>query len=122
MVLDDPDPDTWSCGSFFTNPIVPAAIADEVAERAGEAPPRFPAPDGLVKLPAAWLIERAGFGKGYGLPGPAALSTKHPLAITNRGGATGGQIVEIAREVRDGVQQKFGVTLVNEPVLVGLEL
>lgn len=122
MVLDDPDADTWSCGSFFTNPIVTTAVADEVAQRAGEAPPRFAAPDGLVKLPAAWLIERAGFGKGYGMPGPAALSTKHPLAITNRGGATGEQIVALAREVRDGVQDRFGVTLVNEPVLVGLQL
>ena len=75
-----------------------------------------------MKLPAAWLIERAGFGKGYGLPGPAALSTKHPLAITNRGDATGEQIVALAREVRDGVQQKFDVRLVNEPVLVGLDL
>ena len=122
MVLEAADKDTWSCGSFFTNPVVAPAVADQVAERAGKAPPRFPASDGQVKLPAAWLIERAGFGKGYGLPGPAALSTKHPLAITNRGDATGEQIVALAREVRDGVQQKFDVRLVNEPVLVGLDL
>jgi len=88
--------------------------------------PRWPASsvagDPLVKLSAAWLIERAGYGKGYGMPGPAALSTRHTLAVTNRGGATAAQLVALAREVRDGVQQAFGVTLVNEPVLVGLAL
>ena len=88
--------------------------------------PRWPASavagDPLVKLSAAWLIERAGYGKGYGMPGPAALSTRHTLAVTNRGGATAAQLVSLAREVRDGVQRAFGVTLVNEPVLVGLTL
>lgn len=122
MVLDERDPDTWSCGSFFTNPVLTEPQLAAVEHAADTPPPRFAAPDGLVKVPAAWLIEQAGFGKGYGLPGPAALSTKHPLAITNRGGATGEQIVALAREVRDGVRDKFGVTLVNEPVLVGLTL
>jgi len=84
--------------------------------------PRFEAPDGQVKTSAAWLIERAGFGKGYGIPGPAALSTKHTLAITNRGPATAADVVALAGEIRDGVQDAFGVSLVNEPVLVGLSL
>lgn len=77
---------------------------------------------GGVKTSAAWLIERAGFGKGFGMPGPAALSTKHTLAVTNRGSATAAEIVALARTVRDGVQDAFGVALVNEPVLVGLSL
>ncbi len=84
-------------------------------------PPAFPGEEG-VKTSAAWLIERAGFTKGYGLPGPAALSTKHTLALTNRGGASAADLVALARQVRDGVRDRFGVTLVNEPVLVGLSL
>ena len=84
--------------------------------------PRFDTPDGLVKTSAAWLIDRAGFGKGYGIPGPAALSTKHTLAVTNRGSATAADVVALAREIRDGVRDVFGVNLVNEPVLVGLSL
>ena len=116
MVLDDPDPDTWSAGSFFTNPVLPEG-AD-----LPEGAPRFPAPDGAVKTSAAWLIEHAGFGKGFGLPGPASLSTKHTLALTNRGDATAADLVALARVVRDGVRDRFGITLENEPVLVGLEL
>ena len=81
--------------------------------------PRYPDAEGHVKTSAAWLIERAGFGKGFGMPGPAALSTKHTLAVTNRGGATASDVVALARSVRDGVEEAFGVTLVNEPVLVG---
>jgi UDP-N-acetylmuramate dehydrogenase len=129
MVLDERDPDTWSCGSFFTNPVLSmqayAELADRAASRLGHGsppPPRFDAPDGRVKTSAAWLIDGAGFGTGYGLPGPAALSTKHPLAITNRGSATAADVVARAREVRDGVEAAFGVRLVNEPVLVGLSL
>ncbi|WP_336920694.1 UDP-N-acetylmuramate dehydrogenase [Aquipuribacter sp. SD81] len=126
MVLDSPDapdPDTWSVGSFFTNPVVPehaltAALADA---------PRWPAgEDGdgraLVKLPAAWLIEHAGIGRGHGLPGPAAVSTKHTLALTNRGGARAADVVALAREVRDAVVTAFGVVLVPEPRLVGVSL
>jgi UDP-N-acetylmuramate dehydrogenase len=126
MVLDPDDHDTWSCGSFFTNPIMSVEAFDAFAERAAERlgleapqPPRFPEPDGRVKTSAAWLIEKAGFGKGYGLPAPAALSTKHTLAITNRGGATAADVAALARQIRDGVRDAFGVTLVNEPVFVG---
>lgn len=116
MVLDAADPDTRSAGSFFTNPVLPADA--ELPEDA----PRYPAGDGLVKTSAAWLIEQAGFGKGYGLPGPAALSTKHTLALTNRGGANAGDLLALARTVRDGVAQRFGIALEPEPVLVGTAL
>lgn len=127
MVLDEADHDTWSCGSFFTNPILTEAEHDALVARAAErlgadgpTPPRFPAGrEGMVKTSAAWLIDKAGFGKGYAMPGPAALSTKHTLAITNRGTATAADVAALAREVRDGVQAAFGVTLVNEPVFVG---
>lgn len=126
MVLDEADHDTWSCGSFFTNPVLSAeqfaALEERVAQRLGPhapAPPRFADPDGNVKTSAAWLIERAGFGKGHGLPGPAALSTKHTLAVTNRGGARAADVLALAREVREGVRAAFGVELVNEPVLLG---
>jgi UDP-N-acetylmuramate dehydrogenase len=131
MVLDAADHDTWSCGSFFTNPILStgsyAALQDRVQARLGSNDgharlPRFDAPDGQVKTSAAWLIDRAGFGKGYRMPGPAALSTKHPLAVTNRGSATAADVVALAREIRDGVRDAFGVSLVNEPILVGTSL
>jgi len=114
MVLDPDDHDTWSAGSFFTNPVVSAQVLPEGA-------PAWPQPYGQVKTSAAWLIERAGFGKGYG-DGPARLSTKHTLALTNRGEATTADLLALAREIRDGVEQRFGIRLVNEPVLVGCEL
>jgi len=129
MVLDPTDHDTWSCGSFFTNPVMSARSYDGLQVRARTRlgavegtveVPRFDAPDGQVKTSAAWLIEKAGFAKGYGMPGPAALSTKHTLAVTNRGSATAADVVALAGEIRDGVLDAFGVTLVNEPVLVGL--
>jgi len=116
MVLDADDHDTWSAGSFFTNPVL--AEADVPA-----GAPRFPAGPGLAKVPAAWLIERAGFRRGH--PGPggrAALSSKHVLALTNRGTATAADLLALAREVRDGVREAFGVTLVAEPVLVACAL
>ncbi|AWB83272.1 UDP-N-acetylmuramate dehydrogenase [Corynebacterium liangguodongii] len=124
MVLDAADHDTWSAGSFFTNPVVPPEAADRVADLVGEeGMPRYPQPDGRVKLSAAWLIERAGFPRGYpGEGAPARLSTKHTLALTNRGGARAADIVELAREVRGGVAKKFGVTLEPEPVWVGVEI
>ncbi len=120
MVLDPADHDTWSAGSFFTNPILSA-------EQSGDLPmdaPRFDLPDGRVKTSAAWLISRAGFPRGYAVrPGaPASLSTKHSLALTNRGGATAHDLLELARAVRAGVARRFGIVLVNEPVLVGCAL
>ncbi|MDA0636326.1 UDP-N-acetylmuramate dehydrogenase [Nonomuraea sp. MCN248] len=121
MVLDPRDPDTRSAGSFFTNPVL---TAEEAAELAAHAPghPRWELPDGLVKVPAAWLIEQAGFPKGYAR-GPVRISTKHTLALTNPEGAgTTADLLALAREVRDGVREKFGVTLVNEPVMVGCAL
>ncbi|CAM3631785.1 UDP-N-acetylmuramate dehydrogenase [Tsukamurella ocularis] len=126
MVLDPADHDTWSVGSFFTNPVVPAATAAatvrRIEEATGESTPQYPAPDG-VKLSAGWLIERAGFHKGYdgGRPG-VSLSTKHTLALTNRGTGTTAELLGLAGEVRDGVFARFGVELRPEPVLVGAEL
>lgn len=120
MVLDPADADTFSAGSFFTNPIVPADLA---AGLPGEAP-RFEAGPGAVKLSAAWLIENAGCPKGFAVAADAraSLSTKHTLALTNRGGATAGDVIELAREVRGRVHRAFGVELEPEPVLVGVSL
>ena len=131
MVLDAADPDTRSAGSFFTNPVLDLARFADL-ERAvagtrgpGVAMPRFPAGPGQVKVPAAWLIERAGFGKGYA-PGPdgqgARISAKHTLALVNPGGATTASLLALAREIADGVRKVFGVDLAPEPVLVGAAL
>jgi UDP-N-acetylmuramate dehydrogenase len=117
MVLDADDPDTCSAGSFFTNP----RLSVEEAETLPADAPRWPEADGRVKTSAAWLIEHAGFGRGYG-EGPVRLSTKHTLALTNRGSARTVDLLALAREIRDGVRAKFGVELVNEPVLVGATL
>ncbi|HEX4701552.1 MAG TPA: UDP-N-acetylmuramate dehydrogenase [Pseudonocardiaceae bacterium] len=125
MVLDPADHDTWSVGSFFTNPVLAdaalPAVLDRVHARFGAdvVLPTYPAGVGRTKLSAAWLIERAGFGVGY--PGPGgrvALSGKHTLALTNRGTACTADLLALAREVRDGVAAAFGVTLLPEPVLV----
>ena len=119
MVLDEADHDTWSAGSFFTNPIVSAAEVSRLPDGA----PRWPCPDGRIKTSAAWLIERAGFTRGHlGPGGRVALSGKHTLALTNRGDATTADLLTLARDVRDGVRAAFGVELVNEPVLVGCSL
>lgn len=119
MVLDASDHDTWSAGSFFTNPILDAEAAAALPADA----PRWEQPDGRVKFSAAWLIEHSGFGKGHGLgTGQVSLSTKHTLALTNRGGASTEDLLALAREVRDGVVAAYGVELVNEPVLVGCAL
>lgn len=118
MVLDPDDRDTWSAGSFFMNPIVDAEIADRLPEEA----PRFAQPDGRVKTSAAWLIDQTGFAKGYPGSGVARLSSKHVLALTNHDGASAADIVELARTVRGGVDQRFGIRLEPEPVLVGLEI
>ncbi|HVW43484.1 MAG TPA: UDP-N-acetylmuramate dehydrogenase [Amycolatopsis sp.] len=126
MVLDPADHDTWSAGSFFTNPIVPEAdlpgVLARIAETVDAPVPQYPS-DGGVKLSAAWLIERAGFGKGH--PGPqghVSLSRKHTLALTNRGGATTAELLTLARQVRDGVRARFGVTLQPEPLLINCAL
>ncbi|WP_283139056.1 UDP-N-acetylmuramate dehydrogenase [Rhizohabitans arisaemae] len=120
MVLDETDPDTRSVGSFFTNPVLTPPQAAELELRAPGFP-RWPAGEG-VKVPAAWLIEQAGYPKGYSR-GRARISGKHPLALTNpHGEATAAELLELAREVRDGVAEKFGVRLINEPVLIGMEL
>ena len=117
MVLDDTDPDTWSAGSFFTNPVLPRAQSAELPAGA----PRWAQGEGKVKTSAAWLIEQAGFTRGYG-GDRVSLSTKHPLALTNRGGGTTTELLDLAREVRDAVRDRFGIVLVNEPVLVGCSL
>jgi UDP-N-acetylmuramate dehydrogenase len=121
MVIDPDDPDSVSAGSFFTNPVLSVAAFSELEERAGEAPPRFPQADGRVKTSAAWLIERAGFARGHGDPSTIAISGKHTLALTNRGAGTSAQLVALAREIAGGVRERFGVELVPEPVLAGLE-
>ena len=130
MVLDDDDNDTWSAGSFFTNPVIRDEVLPEVrnrvAKKLGDAPagqmPAFAAPGG-TKLSAGWLIERAGFGKGYpSSSSPARLSTKHTLALTNRGAATADDVIALARDVRDGVREAFGVELHPEPVWIGCSI
>jgi UDP-N-acetylmuramate dehydrogenase len=122
MVLDDSDPDTRSAGSFFTNPVLSAAEFAGLQARVTGSVPHWPAEDGLVKVSAAWLIEHAGFGKGFGRPGGARISTKHALALTNPGEGSTASLMGLARQVRDGVLAAFGVRLVNEPVLVGTSL
>ena len=129
MVIDPADPNHRSVGSFFMNPVVGPARAEQIEaglRRDGTlAPadrmPSFPASDGRRKLSAAWLIERSGLARGH-RRGNAGISTRHTLAIVNCGGATAREVVALAREIRDRVRERFGVTLVPEPVLVGLEL
>jgi UDP-N-acetylmuramate dehydrogenase len=123
MVLDVNDHDTWSVGSFFTNPVVAPDVYQRLAGKTDEPVPHYPAPDG-VKLAAGWLVERAGFPKGYpdDEAAPCRLSTKHALALTNRGAATAEDVITLARIVRDGVRDVFGITLKPEPVLLGCRL
>jgi UDP-N-acetylmuramate dehydrogenase len=124
MLLDPADPDTYSVGSFFTNPVLDQPAYRAMLARAGDVgePPAWPGTDGLVKVSAAWLIERSGFTRGYSRDGGVGLSTKHTLALTNRGGGTTAALLGLAREIRDGVLARFGVTLHPEPVLVGCDL
>jgi UDP-N-acetylmuramate dehydrogenase len=128
MVLDPADPDSRSAGSFFTNPVLDdaqfAVLRKVVAGLSGgDVPiPRFPAGPGQVKVPAAWLIGQAGFGKGYRGPGGARISAKHTLALVNVGGASAADIAGLAREIRDQVREMLGVELTCEPVLVGVTL
>jgi UDP-N-acetylmuramate dehydrogenase len=126
MVLDpnpdNPDHDTWSVGSFFTNPVVSPADFDRIVAATEGAVPNYPAPDG-VKLAAGWLVERAGFSRGFPGDGvPATLSTKHALALTNRGSATTADVIALARTIRDGVRARFGIELTPEPCLIGCAL
>jgi UDP-N-acetylmuramate dehydrogenase len=122
MVLDEDDHDTWSVGSFFTNPVVDREVFERLVDSVEGAVPNYPAPDG-VKLAAGWLVERAGFAKGYpGNDAPARLSTKHALAVTNRGTASTSDVIALARAVRDGVRTTFGIELTPEPILIGVAL
>jgi UDP-N-acetylmuramate dehydrogenase len=118
MVLDPSDPDSVSAGSFFVNPIVDGGALHAIESAAGERPPRFEAAAGKKKVPAAWLVERAGFAKGFSL-GRAAISSKHALALVNRGGASARELLSLARLIRDRVCSRFGVVLEPEPVLIG---
>lgn len=121
MVLVEGDPDTHSAGSYFKNPVVAAERLGQIAAAAKvevEGVPRYPASEGYVKLSAAWLMERAGFGRGFRL-GAAGLSTRHALAVTNRGGATCADVLRLEEHVRLGVFERFGVRLEREPVLLG---
>ena len=127
MLLDPGDPDTRSVGSFFTNPVLDAeryaTLRARAAEVAGGEPAAWPGPDGTTKVSAAWLIERAGFGKGYtGGHAGVGISTKHTLALTNRGSGSTAALLALAREIRDGVRKVFDVELVPEPVLINCSL
>jgi UDP-N-acetylmuramate dehydrogenase len=120
MVIDPGDPDTRSVGSFFMNPVVAAEVHQRIARKwPHDRVPGFTLPGGSVKIPAAWLIERAGFGKGYA-SGRAGLSTKHPLAIVNRGGASVRDVLQLAADIKRVVVDRFGIRLYPEPVFVGL--
>ena len=127
MVLDPGDHDTWSVGSFFTNPVVNSGAVPEgapawpVGVAEGKAEPSGAGSDG-VKVSAAWLVEHAGFPRGYPEGGPARLSTRHTLAITNRGDATAADVIDLARTIRDGVRDRFRIELTPEPVLLGCSL
>ena len=118
MVLDAADHDTWSAGSFFTNPILDA----DQAARLPQDAPQYDAGDGRIKTSAAWLITHAGIERGFSVGPRAAVSSKHSLALTNRGGATSDDLVDLARAVRAQVQDAFGITLVPEPVQVGVQI
>jgi UDP-N-acetylmuramate dehydrogenase len=126
MILNPGDPDTRSAGSFFTNPVITveelAAVEAAEAARGAGPVPRYAAGDGLVKVPAAWLIEHAGFAKGYGAPAAARVSSKHTLALVNTGNATTTDLLALAREIVSGVHAAYGVTLTPEPTLVGVAL
>lgn len=121
MVLDARDPDSRSVGSFFMNPVVAESDFERVSSIAGERPPCFATDDGRVKIPAAWLIERSGFRKGH-VDGAVGISTKHPLALVNRGGATAADVLRLASAVKRGVADRFGVWLRPEPIFVGFEV
>jgi UDP-N-acetylmuramate dehydrogenase len=118
MLLVEGDPDSRSAGSFFKNPVITDEHAGRIAEVGGKEPPRYPAEPGKVKISAAWLLEQAGFAKGFTM-GRAGISSRHSLAIINRGEATAGEILALAETIKEAVRQRFGVSLDMEPVLVG---
>lgn len=118
MVVDPDDPDSMSAGSFFVNPVVERSALVEIESRAGARPPCFDGGAGRFKVPAAWLVERAGFPKGWGR-GRVGVSRKHALALVNRGAATTRELLAVATEIREGVWSRFGVRLEPEPVLIG---
>jgi UDP-N-acetylmuramate dehydrogenase len=120
MLLVEGDPDCQSAGSFFKNPVVAEEHARSIADISGKEPPRYPSPErGKVKIPAAWLIEQSGFSKGYSLGG-AAISSRHTLALINRGGATAREIIALAEKIESAVRERFGILLQIEPVLLGI--
>ncbi len=122
MLLVDGDPDCRSAGSFFKNPIVPTAVLDRIAGGAadGERVPHYPAGEGRVKIPAAWLLEQSGFPRGF-VAGKVGTSSRHPLALINRGGAQARDMVELRNRIIATVESKFGIRLETEPVWVGPE-
>jgi UDP-N-acetylmuramate dehydrogenase len=129
MVLDPHDPDSVSVGSFFVNPTLTLADLDALETRAtrgdllrpGESVPRFAFEGNLVKVPAGWLVERAGFNKGYG-GGRVGVSAKHALALVHRGEGTTRELLELARGIQEGVRRAFGVELRPEPIFLGCAL
>ena len=118
MLLVEGDPDCRSAGSFFKNPVISEELLPQIARSAGQEPPHYAAGDGCVKVPAAWLIEQAGFSKGFA-KGAAGVSSRHTLALVNRGNATASEIVALADEIRGTVETRFGIRLAMEPVMVG---
>lgn len=120
MLIVEGDPDCRSAGSFFKNPILSESEYEKIQNNVKQAVPRYPAGTGRVKTSAAWLIEKAGFKKGMSRGG-AGVSSKHTLALVNRGGAKAADIVRLAREIRRGVEDAFGIRLIPEPVFVGFD-
>ena len=121
MLLVEGDPDCRSAGSFFKNPVIAVEQAVRIAQSIGKEPPRFATGDaGKVKIPAAWLIEHAGFAKGCAM-GRAGISSRHTLALINRGEATAREIVSLADSVKEAVRMRFGILLEMEPILVGFD-
>lgn len=120
MLLVEGDADCRSAGSFFKNPVIPVRQFEELKIRLNQEPPHYPAESGSVKLPAAWLIEQAGFAKGFAL-GRAGISSRHTLALVNRGGATAADLLTLRGLIVAGVEARFGISLQMEPVMVGFD-
>jgi UDP-N-acetylmuramate dehydrogenase len=121
MLAGQGGPDGRSAGSFFKNPVIPSATLPQIALTAGRRPeeiPQYPAGDGMVKLAAAWLVEQAGFHKGFAM-GRAAISSRHTLALVNLGDATAAELIALRDAVMTAVKNKFAVQLEQEPVMLG---